>query len=171
MAMQKLVFNPNFELKLNLKLSLFDANVKAYKYPKNARFELYAGKDNKFYWVLRATNGRLILRSTKGFKVKENAVRNIYCVCKHGTDIYNYDVESKNQKGMSEYYLLIDETGKNIGISGNGNGYALSEPKDEYNIALKWQVVRNGISKGINSCAANLQAIMESEKPILDYTF
>lgn len=171
MSMQKLEINPNFNLQSNFNLQLFSANVKPYLYPKNSRFELYTGNDEKYYFFLRATNGRIILRSTKGYSQKVQAVENIHNVIKFGIDKYAYDVESQNISGMGEYFILFDEDGQKLAISGNGKSYALAQPKEKYNIALKWQVVRNGVSKGINSCVANLQAIANDNKPILDYTF
>lgn len=171
MALKQLSINPNFKLTVNFGLNLYPvSSSRAYKYPKKGRFDLYHGKDSKFYWILWATNGRIILRSTKGFENKADAVGNINKVCKLGTSIYNFENEAKNIEGMGEYFLLCDEEGNKLAISGNGKSFALAEPLPEYNIALRWQVVQNGIKKSIRSCVGNIQAIATAQKPILDYT-
>lgn len=170
-----LKINKDYKLSTNFNLH-FASETKPYLYPKLSRFELYQSEKNKrYYWKLKATNGRVILRCTKGYENKNSAIENIIEVCQYGTDSDNFEpVWANVQNGGYTFRLQKFDATKNkmvnLAINGNGKFYTQKENRDKYNIALLNQVLENGVNKGIHSVIANLQSIIQSNKPILDFT-
>lgn len=112
----------------------------------NPCFTVSQGKDKKFYWVLTARNGKIILRSKKGYATKQNAQKNISYVIKSGQNIENYFTDTANQAGNGLYYILQGKNGNLLAISGNGKNYK----------SVNWQICNLGANKGILSCIASI---------------
>lgn len=170
-----LKINENYKLYTGFNLH-FASETKAYLYPKLSRFELYKSeKNNRYYWRLKATNGRVVLRCTKGYTVKADAINNIMEVCEYGQDFDNYETIWANvQNGGYTFRLQkFDETKNNmvnLAINGNGKFYNQKINREKYTIALLNQILENGVNKGINSVINNLQSIVRDNKSILDFT-
>jgi len=90
------------------------------------KFVITKGKDNKFYFNLKAVNGEVILTS-QGYKAKADCLNGIESVKKNSQDEAHFEVKtSSNDK---EYFVLNATNGQVIGKSqmyksgsGCGNG-------------------------------------------------
>lgn len=127
-------------------------------------FELSKGKNNKYFWKLISRNGRVILRSCKGYKTKQNAQKSIANVITYGQVITHYEIETANVAGNGFYYRLYGrKSGNLIAISGNGKSYK----------SVNWQIATIGVNRGVTSCVNNLEIIaqkrLKGQKYIADY--
>ncbi len=78
-----------------------------------SRFEVFAGKNGKFYFRLKVQSGESIL-SSHGYALRDSARRAIQSVRDHASDAACY-VEKKNKAGKS-YFLLVARNSKAIGV-------------------------------------------------------
>ena len=79
-----------------------------------AKFVITKGKDNKFYFNLKAGNGEVIL-SSQGYKDKSGCLNGIESVKKNSQDEGRFEVKaSSNDK---EYFVLNAANGQVIGKS------------------------------------------------------
>jgi uncharacterized protein YegP (UPF0339 family) len=79
-----------------------------------SRFEVFAGKNGKFYFRLKVQSGESIL-SSHGYALRDSARRAIQSVRDHASDAACY-VAKKNKAGKS-YFLLVARNSKAIGTS------------------------------------------------------
>jgi uncharacterized protein YegP (UPF0339 family) len=87
-----------------------------------SRFEVFAGKNGKFYFRLKVQSGEIIL-SSQGYVLRSSARRAIQSVRDHASDAACY-VAKKNKAGKS-YFLLVARNSKVIGTSQSyGQSYA-----------------------------------------------
>jgi uncharacterized protein YegP (UPF0339 family) len=78
------------------------------------KFVITKGKDNKFYFSLKAGNGEVIL-SSQGYKDKRGCLNGIESVKKNSQDEARFEVKtSSNDK---EYFVLNATNGQVIGKS------------------------------------------------------
>ena len=78
------------------------------------KFVITKGKDNKFYFNLKASNGQVILTS-QGYKAKVDCKKGIESVKKNSQDEARFEVKkSSNDK---EYFVLNATNGQVIGKS------------------------------------------------------
>ena len=78
------------------------------------KFVITKGKDNKFYFNLKAGNGEVILTS-QGYKDKKGCLNGIESVKKNSQDEARFEVKtSSNDK---EYFVLNATNGQVIGKS------------------------------------------------------
>lgn len=116
---------------------------------------LTKGKDNNFYWKIKSSNGRTILRSVKGYKTKQNAMKNLDLVFKNGVNHNKYYTEVANQEKNGFYYALQGRKFDTIlAISGNGKNYK----------SVNWQIAEMGSNKGIDSCIRNIKRMIAKIK-------
>ena len=80
------------------------------------KFVITKGKDNKFYFNLKASNGQVILTS-QGYKDKKGCLNGIDSVKKNSQNDARFEVKtSSNDK---EYFVLNATNGQVIGTSQN----------------------------------------------------
>jgi uncharacterized protein YegP (UPF0339 family) len=79
-----------------------------------SRFEVFAGKNGKFYFRLKVQSGEIIL-SSQGYALRSSARRAIQSVRDHASDAACY-VAKKNKAGKS-YFNLVARNSKVIGTS------------------------------------------------------
>lgn len=166
------MLNKNYNLLVNenYKLILHEArSTKKYLYPTLSRFEIKKSeKNNLFYWLLRANNANVILKSLSGLDCLQSCLDNIIPVLSYGLSVDNYEIEAQNiNNGL--FYLLFDNVGNKLAVSGNNNNYGLHNASSNYNIALVQQVSFTGATKGINSCINNISKIVNKDKKVLFY--
>ncbi len=77
-------------------------------------FEVFEGKNGKFYFHLKVQNGEIIL-SSQGYALRSSARRAIQSVRDHASDASCY-VEKKNKAGKS-FFNLVARNSKVIGTS------------------------------------------------------
>ena len=126
-----------------------------------------SANDKKYYWILKASNGRTILRSVIGFKTKQNAQKNIAAVLKYGTNPNKYDYDTANIAGNGFYFWLAGfkrfkpngELSK-IAMSGNGKFYR----------SVSWHNAEQGLKKGIKACVSQLKLVNNKKVKIIDKT-
>lgn len=98
-----------------------------------AKFEIFNGKDNQFYFRLVASNGEII-GSSEGYTQKHNATNGINSVKEHCEDPNNFEILI----GINEkYYFHLKSS--NYQIILQSQGYASKQ----------------GAEKGIESVMAN----------------
>jgi uncharacterized protein len=90
------------------------------------KFVITKGKDNKFYFNLKAGNGEVILTS-QGYKAKADCLNGIESVKKNSQDEARFEVKTSSDD--KEYFVLNATNGQVIGKSqmyksggGCGNG-------------------------------------------------
>lgn len=78
------------------------------------KFVITKGKDNKFYFNLKASNGQVILTS-QGYKDKRNCLNGIESVKKNAGNESRFEV--KQSSNGKEYFVLNASNGQVIGKS------------------------------------------------------
>lgn len=78
------------------------------------KYRLYTGKDKKFYFQLKATNGQVILQS-QGYKSRSGATNGIASVQKNCGDKNRF--EAKQAKNGKHHFVLKAGNGQTIGQS------------------------------------------------------
>lgn len=81
---------------------------------KNPKFEIFAGKDGKFYFRLRATNGQVILQS-EGYNTKTACGNGIESVRKNAASDERFD--RKTSSSGQHFFSLTATNGQTIGKS------------------------------------------------------
>jgi hypothetical protein len=81
-------------------------------------FEIFKGKNGKFYFRLKARGGEVIL-SSQGYTLRSSARRAIASVRNHASDSACY--QAKTAKSGKAYFVLVARNTKVIGTS---QGYA-----------------------------------------------
>jgi hypothetical protein len=79
-----------------------------------SRFEVFEGKNGKFYFRLKVQSGEIIL-SSQGYALRSSARRAIQSVRDHASDAACY-VTKTNKAGKS-YFVLVARNSKVIGTS------------------------------------------------------
>jgi uncharacterized protein YegP (UPF0339 family) len=79
-----------------------------------SRFEVFAGKNGKFYFRLKVQSGEIIL-SSQGYALRSSARRATQSVRDHASDAACY-VTKKNKAGKS-FFNLVARNSKVIGTS------------------------------------------------------
>jgi len=79
-----------------------------------SRFEVFEGKNGKFYFRLKVQSGEIIL-SSQAYELRSSARRAIQSVRDHASDSACY-VTKKNKAGKS-YFVLVARNSKVIGTS------------------------------------------------------
>lgn len=97
-----------FEIEFKWKKNSSDEST-----PPIGRFELFQGKDNKWYWHLKAANNQIILAS-RSYSAKDDAQNGINTV-KHNAIADNF--ESRHSKSNQPYFVLKASNGEIIGTS------------------------------------------------------
>lgn len=80
----------------------------------NPKFQIYKGKNEKFYFRLNAKNGQQILAS-QGYASKASCKNGIESVQKNGGDSNNFEV--KTSKDGKHYFNLLAANKQVIGTS------------------------------------------------------
>ena len=81
---------------------------------KNPKFQIFTGKDEQFYFRLRAGNGEIILGS-EGYRAKASCENGIDSVKKNAPDDANY---KRGTAKDGEYrFLLVPKNHETIGTS------------------------------------------------------
>ena len=95
--------------------------------PHQARFEVFTGEDEKFYFHLRAGNGEIVLGS-QGYTTKASAVSGVQSVQSNGTNDARWTVfqaidgewgirlEAGNHKTIGAGELYVSQSNANAGI-------------------------------------------------------
>ena len=83
-----------------------------------SRFEIFKGKNGKFYFRLKAQGGEIIL-SSQGYTLRSSARRAVRSVKSHASDSACY--QAKTSKSGKAYFVLVARNTKVIGTS---QGYA-----------------------------------------------
>ena len=81
---------------------------------KNPKFQIHKGKDDQFYFHLRAANGEIILVS-EGYKKKDSAENGIESVKTNAPDDERY--ERKTSAKKQPYFVLKAANHEVIGTS------------------------------------------------------
>ena len=79
-----------------------------------SRFEVFAGKNGKFYFRLKVQSGEIIL-SSQAYALRSSARRAIQSIRDHASDAACY-VTKKNKAGKS-FFNLVARNSKVIGTS------------------------------------------------------
>ena len=79
-----------------------------------SRFEVFAGKNGKFYFRLKVQSGEIIL-SSQAYEVRSSARRAIQSVRDHASDAACY--QAKTTKNGKSYFVLVARNSKVIGTS------------------------------------------------------
>ncbi|MDH5585707.1 MAG: YegP family protein [Nitrospirota bacterium] len=104
-----------------------------------SRFEVFEGKNGKFYFRLKVQSGEIIL-SSQGYALRSSARRAIQSVRDHASDAACY-VTKKNKAGKS-YFVLVARNSKVIGTS---QSYASPQGVKKGIEAVKKAAVKAGI--------------------------
>ncbi len=83
-----------------------------------SRFEVFAGKNGKFYFRLKVQSGEIIL-SSQGYALRSSARRAIQSIRDHASDAACY-VTKKNKAGKTFFNLVA----RNSKVIGTGQSYA-----------------------------------------------
>ena len=83
-----------------------------------SRFEVFAGKNGKFYFRLKVQSGEIIL-SSQGYALRSSARRAIQSIRDHASDTACY-VTKKNKAGKTFFNLVA----RNSKVIGTGQAYA-----------------------------------------------
>ena len=81
---------------------------------ENPKFQVFTGKDDQFYFRLRAANGEVIL-SGEGYKAKAGCLNGIESVKKNAPDDARYRRETAADGSF--YFVLAAANGEPIGRS------------------------------------------------------
>lgn len=81
---------------------------------ENPKFELFSGKDNNFYFRLRARNGEPILAS-EGYESKGGAMNGIESVRENASNDERY--QRKTSSDGKPYFVLVAGNNEPIGKS------------------------------------------------------
>lgn len=124
------------------------SNLKGY-------FTVFVGKDDQYYFNLKAGNHEIILQS-EGYESKSNALKGIRSVQVNCPSDSRY--KRKVAKNKQPYFTLIAGNGKTIGKS------------EEYSSVQKMEqgiesVMRNGLSKVIKGCEDESIVIKVNKTP------
>ncbi|MEX2492020.1 MAG: YegP family protein [Nitrospirales bacterium] len=79
-----------------------------------SRFEVFEGKNGKFYFRLKVHSGEIIL-SSQAYELRSSARRAIQSVRDHASDLACFATK-KNKAGKS-YFVLVARNSKVIGTS------------------------------------------------------
>ncbi|RLB45099.1 MAG: hypothetical protein DRJ42_30680 [Deltaproteobacteria bacterium] len=79
-----------------------------------ARFDVFAGADERFYFNLHAANGQIVL-SSQGYSSEAAAYNGAFSVADNGLDQESYDVQEAHGGGF--YFNLKARNGRVIGTS------------------------------------------------------
>lgn len=89
-----------------------------------SKFEIFKGKDEEFYFHLKAGNGEIILAS-QGYTQKANCKNGVESVEGNSKDESNF--EKKEAKDGRYYFVLI---AKNNQVIGNSQMYTTASSRD-----------------------------------------
>lgn len=78
------------------------------------KFVITKGKDDKYYFNLKAGNGEVVLTS-QGYKAKTDCMNGIESVKKNSADEARFEVKSSSDS--KEYFVLTATNGQTIGKS------------------------------------------------------
>lgn len=81
---------------------------------RGARFVVFAGHDDRFYFHLRARNGEIVLQS-QGYKTQAAALNGTFAVANSGLDLDNYELLPSGQNGF--YFNIKAANGQVVGTS------------------------------------------------------
>jgi uncharacterized protein len=82
---------------------------------RGARFDVFEGRDRRFYFNLHARNGEIVLRSSQGYSTEAAALNGTFSVADHGTTAARYHVTQASDGRW--YFTLVASNGQVIGIS------------------------------------------------------
>jgi len=105
-----------------------------------SRFEVFGGKNGKFYFRLKVQSGEIIL-SSQGYSLRSSARRAIESVRNHASDSACY--EAKTTKSGKSYFVLVARNSKVIGTS---QSYASSQGMKNGIAAVKKAAPRASIA-------------------------
>ena len=77
-------------------------------------FEIFSGKDGKYYFRLKASNGQIILKS-EGYKSKNSSLQGIDSVKINAQNLTRF--ERKQAKNGKYFFVLKASNGQIIGVS------------------------------------------------------
>jgi hypothetical protein len=77
-----------------------------------AKFEVFKGLDEKYYFRLRAANGEIVLAS-QGYKSKQSAKKGVESIRTNGGDLESYEV--RDAQNDQAYFVLKAGNGQVIG--------------------------------------------------------
>jgi hypothetical protein len=89
-----------------------------------SKFEIFKGKDDHFYFHLKAGNGEVILAS-QGYTTKVNCKKGIDSVINNSKEQENFD--KKKAKDGREYFVLMATNGQ---VVGNSQMYTTTSARD-----------------------------------------
>ena len=78
------------------------------------KFVITKGKDEKYYFNLKAGNGEVVLTS-QGYKAKADCMNGIESVKKNSTDEARFEIKKSNDG--KDYFVLTATNGQTIGKS------------------------------------------------------
>lgn len=88
------------------------------------KFEIFKGKNDHYYFHLKAGNGEVVLAS-QGYTTKANCQNGINSVAVNSSDESNF--EKKKAKDGKDYFVLMASNGQ---VVGNSQMYASSSSRD-----------------------------------------
>lgn len=88
------------------------------------KFEIFKGKDEEFYFHLKAGNGEVILAS-QGYTTKANCQKGIHSVAANSQNQEHFD--KKVAKDGREYFVLMATNGQ---VVGNSQMYTTTSARD-----------------------------------------
>ena len=91
----------------------------------NPKFEIYQGKDDQYYFRLKAGNGETTLTG-EGYKAKQGCKNGIESVKKNAPEDANYE---KKEGANGKFYFNLKA--KNGEIIGSSQGYASLQSRDK----------------------------------------
>jgi uncharacterized protein YegP (UPF0339 family) len=89
-----------------------------------SKFEIFKGKNDEFYFHLKAGNGEVILAS-QGYTTKANCKKGIDSVAVNSKNASNF--EKKTSKDDRHYFVLIAQ---NKQVIGNSQMYTTASARD-----------------------------------------
>lgn len=89
-----------------------------------SKFEIFKGKNEEFYFHLKAGNGEIILAS-QGYTAKANCQKGMHSVAENSKNETQF--EKKTAKDGREYFVLMATNGQ---VIGNSQMYKTSSGRD-----------------------------------------
>jgi hypothetical protein len=90
----------------------------------HSKFEIFKGKNDEFYFHLKAGNGEIILAS-QGYTAKANCQKGLHSVEANSKDEKHFD--KKTAKDGSHYFVLMATNGQ---VIGNSQMYTTTTARD-----------------------------------------
>ena len=131
--------------------SLLRGNPSMADAQRGARFEVFQGKDSKFYFRFRAANGETVLQS-EGYASRSGAKRGILSVRTNGETTQGYEaLAAWGKLGTEHYFRLKAGNGQ---ILGRGEVYATKAGADK-GVATISQLLRDTRVEGEDLSGGN----------------